>query len=101
MKCGDNANDTGYMRLRGVRIPRAHLLCKRHNEQPEASLLHAARDYLTKSGPIKRPFPGLRPVGTENGNKGNENRNREDGGGWGVGGSRDNSMKPPVANPEQ
>ena len=35
MKLGDLANDTGYMRLKNVRIPREHLLSKRQHVTPE------------------------------------------------------------------
>ncbi|GBG34285.1 Peroxisomal acyl-coenzyme A oxidase 1 [Hondaea fermentalgiana] len=39
-KLGDNAIDTGYMRLRGVRIPREHMFSK--------------RQYVTRDGQYKR-----------------------------------------------
>ena len=35
VKLGDLANDTGYMRLKNVRIPREHLLSKRQHVTPE------------------------------------------------------------------
>ena len=35
VKLGDLANDTGYMRLRNVRIPRQHMLAKRQHVTPE------------------------------------------------------------------
>ena len=36
-KMGDNAIDTGYMRLRGVRIPRTHMLAKRQHVEPDGT----------------------------------------------------------------
>ena len=36
-KLGDNAIDTGYMRLQNVRIPREHLFSKRQHVEPDGS----------------------------------------------------------------
>ena len=36
-KFGDAAIDTGYLRMKDVRIPREHMLCKRQHVEPDGS----------------------------------------------------------------
>ena len=43
-KMGDGANDTGYMILKNVRIPREYLLMKHAEVTPEGKYIHKKID---------------------------------------------------------
>lgn len=48
-KLGDNAIDTGYIRLKNVRIPREHLLSKRQHVEPDGTYVRHTSDKEAKS----------------------------------------------------
>lgn len=43
-KMGDHAIDTGYLRLKGVRIPRDHLFSKRQSVSPEGQYIKSTKE---------------------------------------------------------
>eukprot|EP00301_Raphidiophrys_heterophryoidea_P026218 c8999_g1_i1.p1 GENE.c8999_g1_i1~~c8999_g1_i1.p1 ORF type:complete len:699 (+),score=214.77 c8999_g1_i1:63-2159(+) len=48
-KCGDHANDTGYMRLRNVRVPRTSMLSKLQHVEPNGTYVKSSKKTSDKA----------------------------------------------------